>query len=84
MDSVVKSSSDENQALATRTKSGRRGSPSRRGSPGRRLLPREKHLQSRDGRRILVRSDVLSVMTMVTMIHSVHTGGEGEEGNRHQ
>jgi hypothetical protein len=74
----VKSSSDENQALAARTRKGRRGSPGRRASPEREASPEPRR------RRILVRSDVLSVMIMVTMLHSVHTGREGEEGNRHQ
>jgi hypothetical protein len=81
MDGMVKSSSDENQALAARTRKGRRGSPGEEVLQGEGLLPREKHLQSQDRRRILVRSNVLSVMTLGTMLHSVHTKGEGEEGN---
>jgi hypothetical protein len=48
------------------------------------ILQREKHLHNQDGRRILVKSYVLSVMTMVTMLHNVHTGREGEEGSMHQ
>jgi hypothetical protein len=39
MDGMVKSSSDENQALAACTRKGRRGSLGRRGSPGRRDSP---------------------------------------------
>jgi hypothetical protein len=39
LDGPVKSSSDENQALAARTRKGRRGSPDRRGPPGRRASP---------------------------------------------
>jgi hypothetical protein len=35
MDCMVKSISDKNQALATRTRKGRRGYPDRRGFPGR-------------------------------------------------
>jgi hypothetical protein len=46
MDGVVKSSSDENQALAACTRKGRRGSPDRRGCQGEGILLREKHLQS--------------------------------------
>jgi hypothetical protein len=45
MDGVVKSSSDENQALAAHTRKGRRGSPDRRGCQGEGILLREKHLQ---------------------------------------
>jgi hypothetical protein len=43
-----------------------------------------KHLQSCYGRRILVRSNVLSVVILGTMLHSFHTRGEEEEGNRNQ
>jgi hypothetical protein len=82
MDGMVKSNSDENQALAARTRRGRRGSPDRRGLQEEELLLKEKHPQSRDGRNILARSDALSVMTLATMLHSVHSGGEEEEGNK--
>jgi hypothetical protein len=76
MDGMVKSSSDENQALAAALGRAEEVLQIEEVHQGEGLLPREKHLQSRDGRRILVRSDVLSVMIMVTMLHSVHTRGK--------
>jgi hypothetical protein len=48
------------------------------------VLQRERHLQSRGGRRTLARSSVLLVMSMVIMLHSVHNGRKGEGSNRHQ
>jgi hypothetical protein len=48
------------------------------------ILPREKHLQSRDGRKILARSDALSAMTLAIMLHSVHFRGKEDEDNKHQ
>ena len=42
MDGVVKSSSDENHALAARTRKGRRGSLDRRDMSGRRYYPERK------------------------------------------
>jgi hypothetical protein len=48
MNGMVKSSSDENQALTTHTRNDRRGSPSRRSSPGRRVSPkREESIETR-------------------------------------
>jgi len=48
MDGMVKSNSDENQALASRTRKGIRGSPGERGLTGRRDSPeREASLDSR-------------------------------------
>jgi hypothetical protein len=41
------------------------------------VLPRERHLQSRGGRRTLEGSSVLLVMILVIMLQSVHNGGEG-------
>jgi hypothetical protein len=46
------------------------------------VLQRERHLQSRGGRRTLARSSVLLVMTLVIMLHSVHSEGEGEGSDR--
>jgi hypothetical protein len=81
MDGVVKSSSDENhrplQPALGRVEGVLQIEEVHQGEG---ILLRGKHLQSQDGRRILVRSDVLSVMILGTMLHSVHTRGEEEEG----
>jgi hypothetical protein len=47
------------------------------------IIFRRKHLQSQYGRRILVRSHVLSFMIFETMLHGVHTRGEDEKGSTH-
>jgi hypothetical protein len=73
IDGVVNSSSDDNQALATCTRKGRRGSRERRGFLGRRDSLGEKHLHRREKRRILVISYVMSAMNLVTMLHSFHS-----------
>jgi hypothetical protein len=85
MDGVVKSSSDENQALAAHTRKGRRGSPDRRGPSGRRDSPEREASPEPRWKKDLSKIRCFECHDFGHYASQCpHWRGEEEEGSKHQ